>query len=118
VKHKLLAVSAILIAGAGAWILYTFPPGQGSYYPRCIFHATTGLLCPGCGTTHALHQLLHGQIGAAFQSNPFFFAVMIGTIYGAPSFLRRETPPLFMKAWFGWTSLAVVVGWWILRNVI
>jgi len=102
----------------GAWILYTFPPGAGSFYPPCVFHRMTGLLCPGCGTTRALHQLLHGHVAAAFQLNPFLFAVMLGGVYGTPDFLRGETPPLFMKSWFAWTSLAVVVGWWILRNVI
>lgn len=111
-----LTASAI-IGAAGAWILYTFPPGRGSFYPRCVFHATTGLLCPGCGTTHALHELLHGQFGAAFHSNPFLFAVMLGSVYAAPSLWRGETPPLFMKTWFAWASFVVVMAWWIGRNV-
>jgi len=98
--------------------LYTFPPGgPQSLYPRCVFHAVTGLLCPGCGTTRALHQLLHGHVVAAFQLNPFLFAVMFGSVYASPSLLRGQTPPLFMKPWFAWTSFGVVMAWWILRNL-
>lgn len=109
--------SLIAVAAAGAWILYMFPPGAGSFYPRCTFHALTGFLCPGCGTTHALHALVHGHVLAAFKYNPFLFAVMFGSVYASPSLLRGETPPLFMKPWFGWTSFAVVMGWWIGRNL-
>jgi len=115
---KLRLTLSAIIAVAGAWVLYTFPPGAHSFYPPCVFHRVTGLLCPGCGTTRALHQLLHGHVAAAFKLNPFLFAVMLGGIYGSPNILRGQTPPLFMKPWFGWASLAVVVSWWILRNVM
>ena len=114
---KLKLILSVCVAAAGAWILYTFPPGAGSFYPRCVFHAVTGLLCPGCGTTRALHQLLHGHFAAAFRLNPFLFAVMLGSVYASPSLLRGETPALFLQRWFGWTSLVVVMAWWIGRNV-
>lgn len=111
-------IASAIVAAAGAWILYTFPPGvPGTFYPRCAFRALTGLLCPGCGTTHALHELVHGNVVAALKYNPFLFAVMIGSVYASPKLLRGETPPLFMKPWFAWTCFAIVMAWWIGRNV-
>src|SRR6266478_6212704 len=61
-------VSALLIASAA--VLYFFNPAQFGFYPICFFYKTTGLLCPGCGTLRALHQLLHGHFEAAFRFNP------------------------------------------------
>src|SRR5437899_12763440 len=51
--------------------LFCFDPSQHAFYPRCVLHQTTGLLCPGCGGLRAMHQLLHGHIAAAFSLNPF-----------------------------------------------
>jgi hypothetical protein len=64
-----------------------------------------------------LRALVHGHVLDALKYNPFVFAVMIGGVYASPSLMRGETPPLFLKSWFGWTSFAVVMAWWILRNV-
>lgn len=36
----------------------------------CMFHAVTGLYCPGCGGTRSVAALLRGQIGAAFLYHP------------------------------------------------
>jgi len=36
----------------------------------CPIHATTGLWCPGCGTTRALDALVHGNFSLAFHYNP------------------------------------------------
>jgi hypothetical protein len=55
---------------AATAILYISPPGQTRLFPPCPFHALTGLLCPGCGTTRALHELLHGHWSAAMTLNP------------------------------------------------
>src|SRR6266536_3764949 len=65
--HWLILSSVALIGGAA--FLYNFNPSQFSFYPTCLFYKTTGLLCPGCGTLRAMHQLLHGQIQGAFRFN-------------------------------------------------
>lgn len=61
-----LAVRGGLIALAAAavglvYVLATVPPGEDTFYPRCQLHSLTGLHCPGCGTTRALHALLNGH---------------------------------------------------------
>lgn len=110
-------VSAILAGIAGAWVLYHYPPATSSFYPHCAFHDLTGLDCPGCGTTRALHQLLHGNVGAALRLNAMLFPLMFVGACAAPSILRGRTPDFVMKPWFGWGSFVVIVGWWIGRNV-
>src|SRR2546425_12377672 len=57
-----------LVAGAST-LLFFFDPGSYRFYPRCLFNQVTGLLCPGCGSLRALHQLLHGHVAAAFHLN-------------------------------------------------
>ena len=61
-------LSGLLVAIGGA-ILFCFDPSAG-FYPVCLFHQATGLLCPGCGSLRAMHQLLHGHLLAAFEFNP------------------------------------------------
>lgn len=107
--------SAIVVA-AGAWVLFTFPPAASRFYPRCMFHLLSGLDCPGCGITRALHELLHGRIGEAFRFNPMLFALLLGALIALPGFLRGETPAFVRSRWFGWGSLAVVSAFWIVRN--
>ena len=62
--HSLLG---FLFLGCG--ILYSFPPQEHHFYPLCPFYAATHLLCPGCGGTRALHQLLHLRLGQAIHLN-------------------------------------------------
>lgn len=69
----LLAGGLVLFCGA---ILFCFDPTQYHFYPTCIFHQVTGLLCPGCGSLRALHQLLHGHPVVAFQFNPLLVAAL------------------------------------------
>jgi hypothetical protein len=109
--------SAAVLAVAGAWVLYHYPPATSTFYPHCAFHDLTGLDCPGCGTTRALYQLLHGNVGAAFRLNAMLFPLMFVGACATPSFLRGRVPAFTMKPWFGWGSFVVIVGWWIARNV-
>jgi Protein of unknown function (DUF2752) len=66
-KIRAHAIAAGLLAGSA--VLYTFPPTEHGFYPRCIFHALTGWQCPGCGGTRALYQLLHLHVGEALRYN-------------------------------------------------
>ncbi|SFN27780.1 Protein of unknown function [Dokdonella immobilis] len=62
-----LPVGALLVCGV---LLVADPFVDGSILPPCPFHALTHLYCPGCGTTRALHALMHGHLGLALGMNP------------------------------------------------
>jgi hypothetical protein len=50
-------------------VVYAFPPAEHAFYPRCPFYAVTHLLCPGCGGTRALHEMLHLNLSGALHYN-------------------------------------------------
>jgi len=68
------ALSIFLLVGIGvvaATLLFFCDPAQNTIYPACPFHRLTGWVCPGCGSTRALHALLHGHWRAALHFNAF-----------------------------------------------
>ena len=77
-------------------ILFLFDPARHAFYPRCQFHAMTGLYCPGCGSLRAAHQLLHGHIGAALRFNAL---LVMAVPVGAGIFVSR-----IFRIWVGKNS--------------
>jgi len=70
--------AALVVALALAFavtMLFFYDPAKHSLYPQCTLKKLTGLDCPGCGGLRATHQLLHGNIRAAFALNPLLFLV-------------------------------------------
>lgn len=112
-----LSSAAIVVAVAGAWLLYNFPPATTTFYPQCMFRVATGLECPGCGTTRALHALLHLRVGEAFALNPMLFAIGVAGLFGARDLVRGRTPRFVMAPWFAWGSLIAITAWWVGRNL-
>jgi Protein of unknown function (DUF2752) len=111
--------SAIAIALlVGGWVVYTYPPTEHTFYPRCVFKSATGLACPGCGLTRATHHALHGRLGEAARFNPLLFAMVGVALCAVPSVVRGRKPRFVTQPWFGWVTVIVVAGWWIVRNVI
>ncbi|MGZ5445606.1 MAG: DUF2752 domain-containing protein [Thermoanaerobaculia bacterium] len=103
-------------AAAGAWVLYNFAPTAYRFYPPCIFRLVTGFDCPGCGTTRALHHLLHGRIEEAFRYNPMLFALIAVAMFALPSLVRGRQPRFLTQPWFAWGAFIVLAGYWIVRN--
>jgi len=109
------------LAGAAAF-LFLFDPARAGLYAPCPFHALTGLLCPGCGSLRALHQLLHANLSAALALNPLMVLSIPFVLYlfwrdwrasrGAPCDSGSAIPP-----WMIWSVLAIILGYWVLRNI-
>lgn len=76
-QSKNVVIVLLVIAGLVAGLLFirVYPPSQYMYVP-CLFHVTTGLHCPGCGSTRAVSSLLHGDIGSALKNNLLLFLWM------------------------------------------
>ena len=115
----------VLLAGAGIaglTLLYLFDPRNPGVYPVCPFFVLTGCYCPGCGTLRGLHQLMHGNIGAAFRYNAYAMLALPALAYsfaaGALRAYGLPAPPrVFVPARWIWTLLAAVLAFWLLRNV-
>lgn len=116
------------------WLLYLAPlpvacvvlalvdPSRGQVLPPCPFRALTGYVCPGCGTTRAVHALLRGEVAGAFAYNPLAVLVVPALLYALVSacvfvargrWLPRPVPP----AWAIRGFAVAVMAFGILRNV-
>ena len=71
-KRRTITGGAMAAVLGGLAVVYQFPPTEYSFYPRCPFYLTTHCLCPGCGSTRALHSLLHFDVQSAFHYNALF----------------------------------------------
>jgi hypothetical protein len=104
--------AGMICATLAAVVVFAFDPSRVSLFPPCPLHHYTGLWCPGCGTTRAMHQLLHGNVAAAFRYNPL--AISLLPVIGYLGIRREEQT---MKPVWIWTLLGVVVTFGILRNI-
>lgn len=105
---------------AGAAVLFFFNPVTTVFCPKCLFHEVTGLYCPGCGTTRALHCLLHGEFLEALHDNALM--VLAVPVLGGLMLRRclRRRPPVSESRFRSisiMAFLAVVLAFGILRNV-
>ena len=75
VRGALLLLAAAAVAG-GIFVLVTVKPTDASFYPKCQLHSLTGLHCPGCGTTRAVHALLNGRLEQALAHNPLALIIL------------------------------------------
>jgi uncharacterized protein DUF2752 len=109
---------APVVAGV---VLFLFEPGKSPLFPVCPFRALTGFACPGCGSTRALHQLLHGNLSTAFQLNPLLilslplllFALLLYTnaVMRKQPFSTNALHPRYI-----WILFGIVLFFWVFRN--
>ncbi len=78
-RSTVIAIWSVLLAAAV--YLFMFEPGRTGLFPVCLFRLVTGYTCPGCGSTRAMHQLLHGHVVAAFMLNPFLLLAIPFLLY-------------------------------------
>ena len=113
-------LSGVAILG-GLVVLYFFNPIEHAFYPACQFYKLTHLHCPGCGSLRASHQLMHGHVSAAFQSNPLLIVSIPAFAWFAFRKLRRSTnhsaSQTPIRPAVAWTIFAVVTLFGVLRNL-
>jgi hypothetical protein len=115
----LAGIPAASLAMIGLW---RFNPAGTRLFPPCPFHALTGWYCPGCGSLRAIHQLLHGNLSAAFAMNPFAVIALPFLLYGLVSQISlelrgRRIPHFFIPGGWIWTLAVAIVVFGILRNL-
>ena len=100
-------------------------PNTGAgFFPRCIFHDTTGLYCPGCGGTRAVHALTNFRIGEACRQNLLLmiFAVALAWVVGLETVARiygrsYRGPRFRFPVLATYLLPLMIVVFWILRNI-
>lgn len=114
----ILVIAALVVFG---FIYYALDPSSSSAFPRCTFLSLTGYKCPGCGSQRAVHALLHGNVAEAFRYNAMLLIAVPWIILCLfaesqrvrnPRLYARLNAPLLV-----WLFLAMVLIWWLLRNI-
>lgn len=93
---------------------------ESTAFPDCTFHRLTGYLCPACGNTRAVLELLHGHFLRSLGYNPMILTLtaaltglygeIICSAFGKPvQIVPRKNILLF-------SVVGIVLGYDILRN--
>ena len=86
--------AALLFMTVAASVLFFFDPAVYGFYPPCLFKTIFGHACPGCGSLRAMHQLLHGNVAAAWAMNkPIVVGLPLAALAGTMNilFLRKRS---------------------------
>lgn len=95
----------------------------GAYLPPCVFHAMTGLYCPGCGGTRAVYALLRGEVGMSLFYYPFvFYAAVLGTWFMVSQTIERisrHTLPIGLRfrPVYLWIALILILANFFVKNI-
>lgn len=115
----IIAIVVTLVAVAAIYAL--FDP-TAPLFPRCFFRAATGFDCPGCGSQRALHALLNGHVADAARLNPLLLASFVAVpVYAVAEWSPSRWPRLSRALRSRTACLilaAVIILWWILRNIL
>ena len=110
-RAKINWIVAVLVVLALIIFFSLIDPTTFPFFPRCFFHALTGFECPGCGTSRALHSLVHGKIIAAFSYNPILFLAIPTLLILVFSQKARRSVKIPVAI------LIVTILYWIARNL-
>jgi hypothetical protein len=120
-EHR-LAATAFATAVLSLVALRVFDPATSGVFPPCVLHYLTGWYCPGCGSLRALHQLLHGNLRAAWAMNPLTVVLLPFLTYGLLSQALtalggRGLPQPFLRAAWIRALCAGIILFGIARNL-
>lgn len=121
VNRRVTVVLLWLTIVAGSVCLFFLEPGKSLLLPICPFRALTGFTCPGCGSTRGMHQLLHGNLGAAFEFNPLLLLALPFLLYALMRYSYRvmtDQPIRYntLAPKYIYTIFGVVLFFWVFRN--
>jgi hypothetical protein len=121
-RKDLLLSTLVAVTAAALVTLHLFDPATSGIFPPCPVRYLTGWYCPGCGSLRAVHQLLHGNLRAAWALNPLTILLLPFLVYGTASralfeLRGRYLPRLFLPAIWIRVLCAVIILFGIARNI-
>jgi hypothetical protein len=121
-QDRLVLASVFLLGVAGMILLRVSDPATSGIFPPCPFRYLTGWYCPGCGSLRAIHQLLHGNLRAAWAMNPLTVVLLPFLSYGLASevlqlVMGRRLPAIWLRANTIRALCVVIVVFGIVRNI-
>jgi hypothetical protein len=119
--RRLTVVAIWSLIVAGTVYLFLFEPGKSGFFPGCPFRFVTGFTCPGCGTTRALHHILHGHIYTAFTLNPLLLLSIPFLLFALLRYsvivMRGRVPRgNALPAPYIYAIFFAILSFWIFRN--
>jgi hypothetical protein len=119
-----VAPTVVLTAGllGSAYLWRTDPHEAGHLLPFCPFHRLTGWQCPACGGTRLAYDLMHGDLGRAWQDNALLLLVLPLLLWSlgrwAVEGWRGRTYRLVLPQHGGALVVGAAVAWAVLRNTV
>jgi hypothetical protein len=110
------------VAGAAIFAVGYFNPVTAGFFPVCPLFEATGLNCPGCGMTRAVHALLHGDVVGAFHFNAIFpiYAFIFGYLFISTLLIVIKGRGLgykIFKPGLMYSMLTIALLFGVLRNI-
>ncbi len=117
VLHLILAAGIILFPYYRIGAIAVF-----SFFPHCVLHDVFHIYCPLCGGTRALDETIHFRLGEAFRFHPliplFAGIALVYYVFAWIRLFRGKTLLAPIPKALSVTALALLIGYWILRNVL
>jgi len=116
IKIAIVAMTAMVVTA----VIWAYDPTSGDFpFPRCPVKTLTGLDCPGCGSTRALHAMLHGHPKEALGYNA---GLVVGIPLIAVAFVAERLGSdrvrrILLSPGAAAVVLALALGWMIIRNL-
>jgi hypothetical protein len=97
-------------------------PNKSSAYPQCPWKLATGLDCPMCGATRAVHSLLRGNVVGAMDHNLMFVLLVPVVLYAFVAWtatrMGHPLPPVPITSRWVWVPLTIVmIAFTVVRNI-
>ena len=94
------------------------------YLPECWIYKNTGILCPGCGGTRCVINLLQGNFKEAFFSHMIFFLTIIYLLICNVIYIinlnkkEKIAEWIYPKYWYSIIFVILLILYTILRNLL
>ncbi len=120
-------VVLVLMGIAGiATVLYFNVSGKELSFSKetCAFPLYFHIYCPGCGGTRAIRYLMRGDVIRSFMAHPIVLYLLILYIQSVcvsiyTIFIKKDmVVRYYVRIWELWVLLGIVVGSFLIRNLL